>query len=224
MLDAHQCRSHMWLTRPRRSTGAPTSARRTRSWSLGHLPEVMDRDRAGRSRGARAQGLDHGHVPDPPHRAVSDAGSSEAASWCWAARRRLAQLATLLASGRRAGRLVAGRARSTEPKLPRRRGSDRWFRRRRRPGALACERSRSRAVVDATHPFADQIIERRLSRPAAQSACRCSRLDRPAWTSAPGDRWHRVVSLGSRAVRAPKLGRRVLADHRAAGRGGVQPA
>jgi precorrin-6A/cobalt-precorrin-6A reductase len=66
-----------------------------------------------------------------------------------------------------------------------------------------------RAVVDATHPFAQRI-----SASAAQ-ACRTAgvpllRLERPGWIARPGDRWHRVATLQDAAARIPSLGARVL--------------
>jgi precorrin-6A/cobalt-precorrin-6A reductase len=64
------------------------------------------------------------------------------------------------------------------------------------------------AVVDATHPFAEQISE------AAVIGCQEAgvpllRLDRPAWTERPGDRWHRVPDLAAAVDLAPRLGRRI---------------
>jgi precorrin-6A/cobalt-precorrin-6A reductase len=65
------------------------------------------------------------------------------------------------------------------------------------------------AVIDATHPFAEQISA------SAVTACRATgtpllRLDRPPWTEQPGDRWHRVDDLGAAATLAVRLGRRVF--------------
>jgi precorrin-6A/cobalt-precorrin-6A reductase len=65
------------------------------------------------------------------------------------------------------------------------------------------------AVVDATHPFAAQVSA------SAAEACAAThtpliRLDRPAWTAQPGDRWHRVTDLAEAAEVVPRLGRRVL--------------
>ncbi len=66
-----------------------------------------------------------------------------------------------------------------------------------------------RAVVDATHPFAERI--------GANAAAACPaagvpllRLARPGWTARPGDDWHRVPDLvgAARGVRA--LGRRAF--------------
>ena len=65
------------------------------------------------------------------------------------------------------------------------------------------------AVVDATHPFAQRISA------SAATACAAAgvplvRLERPAWTERPGDRWHRVPDLAAAAVLVPALGTRVL--------------
>lgn len=79
------------------------------------------------------------------------------------------------------------------------------------PEALAAwlRAERMPAVVDASHPFATQI--------AATAAAACTttgtpllRLERPAWTERPGDRWHRVGTLAEAAALVPQLGRRVL--------------
>ncbi|MGH8868923.1 MAG: cobalt-precorrin-6A reductase [Actinomycetes bacterium] len=63
-------------------------------------------------------------------------------------------------------------------------------------------------VVDATHPFAEQI-----SRHAVAAALRAEgtpllRLQRPGWTAGPGDDWHRVGDLGAAAALTPTLGSR----------------
>jgi precorrin-6A/cobalt-precorrin-6A reductase len=73
------------------------------------------------------------------------------------------------------------------------------------------------AVVDATHPFADQISA------SAAEACASAqvpllRIDRTGWSEATGDRWHRVDSMAEAAMLAPKIGRRVFL---AIGRQGV---
>lgn len=66
-----------------------------------------------------------------------------------------------------------------------------------------------RAVVDATHPFAERI-----SASAAQACPRAGvpllRLERPGWTRRPGDRWEWVDDLDQAAAAIPGLGRRVL--------------
>jgi precorrin-6A/cobalt-precorrin-6A reductase len=65
------------------------------------------------------------------------------------------------------------------------------------------------AVVDATHPFAEQITASVVA--ASRSAgVPLLRLDRPGWTARPGDRWHRVDSLEAAAEAAGRLGRRVF--------------
>jgi precorrin-6A/cobalt-precorrin-6A reductase len=66
-----------------------------------------------------------------------------------------------------------------------------------------------RAVVDATHPFAQQMSAH------AVEACTVAgvpllRLQRPGWTAGPGDRWTRVASLAAAAEALPLLGSRVL--------------
>jgi precorrin-6A/cobalt-precorrin-6A reductase len=77
------------------------------------------------------------------------------------------------------------------------------------PDALASWLGASgvRAVVDATHPFAERISA------SAAAACGAAgvpliRLERPGWTERPGDRWTRVADLGQAA--ALTGGRRVL--------------
>jgi precorrin-6A/cobalt-precorrin-6A reductase len=64
-------------------------------------------------------------------------------------------------------------------------------------------------LVDATHPFAEQI-----SANAAAAAAITGRpllvLRRPGWTEQPGDDWHRVPSLEAAATLLPRLGRRVF--------------
>jgi precorrin-6A/cobalt-precorrin-6A reductase len=64
-------------------------------------------------------------------------------------------------------------------------------------------------VVDASHPFAEQI-----SRHAA-TACRAAgvprlRLLRPTWPKQPGDRWHEVDDLAAAAALLPQIGRRAF--------------
>jgi precorrin-6A/cobalt-precorrin-6A reductase len=66
-----------------------------------------------------------------------------------------------------------------------------------------------RAVIDATHPFAERISA------SAARACPAAgvpllRLARPGWTPRPGDDWHRVGGLAAAAALAPRLGRRAL--------------
>jgi precorrin-6A/cobalt-precorrin-6A reductase len=66
-----------------------------------------------------------------------------------------------------------------------------------------------RAVVDATHPFAERISA------SAQTASRAAavpllRLERPGWTERPGDRWQWVDDLDGAATAISGRGRRVL--------------
>lgn len=68
---------------------------------------------------------------------------------------------------------------------------------------------RPAVLIDATHPFATRIT------PAAIAAARAAavpylRLERPAWTAGPGDRWHEVLGLEAALALLPSLGRRVL--------------
>ena len=64
-------------------------------------------------------------------------------------------------------------------------------------------------LVDATHPFADQI-----SQNAAQAAIRAGvqrlLLDRPSWDAVPGDRWLRVASEAEAASTLQGLAERVF--------------
>jgi precorrin-6A/cobalt-precorrin-6A reductase len=64
------------------------------------------------------------------------------------------------------------------------------------------------ALIDATHPFADQIS--RHARLAAE-ACGVARLvlRRPAWVRLPEDRWIEVSDHAAAAAALPGLGRRV---------------
>jgi precorrin-6A/cobalt-precorrin-6A reductase len=66
-----------------------------------------------------------------------------------------------------------------------------------------------RAVIDATHPFAERISA------SARRACPAAgvpllRLERAPWRPRPGDDWHRVADLAAAAALAPQLGRRAL--------------
>jgi precorrin-6A/cobalt-precorrin-6A reductase len=66
-----------------------------------------------------------------------------------------------------------------------------------------------RAVVDATHPFAERISA------AAARACPAAgvpllRLERPGWQERDGDDWHWVDTLDQAAALLPRLGRRAL--------------
>jgi precorrin-6A/cobalt-precorrin-6A reductase len=64
-------------------------------------------------------------------------------------------------------------------------------------------------VVDATHPFADQITEHAVLASEA-SGVPLVVLRRPGWTEGRGDRWHRVPDAPSAAALLPGLGRRVF--------------
>jgi precorrin-6A/cobalt-precorrin-6A reductase len=66
-----------------------------------------------------------------------------------------------------------------------------------------------RAVVDATHPFAERISAS-AARACAAAGVPLLRLERPPWTARPGDRWHRVAGLAEAARLAPRLGARAL--------------
>lgn len=78
------------------------------------------------------------------------------------------------------------------------------------PDGLAryLEEGRFRALIDATHPFAGVI-----SQHAKEAARRCRlpliRLERPAWTPEPGERWTEVPDNDA-ALRALPRGARVL--------------
>jgi precorrin-6A/cobalt-precorrin-6A reductase len=66
-----------------------------------------------------------------------------------------------------------------------------------------------RAVVDATHPFAERISA------SAVKACALAgvpllRLERPGWSERPGDDWHWVEDLDRAAAALLALGERVL--------------
>ncbi len=72
---------------------------------------------------------------------------------------------------------------------------------------LAAERVR--AVVDATHPFAERISA------SADAACEAAqvpllRLQRPGWTAGEGDDWHWVDDLAHAAALLPQVGRRAF--------------
>jgi len=66
-----------------------------------------------------------------------------------------------------------------------------------------------RAVVDATHPFAERISA------SAARACPAAgvpllRLERPGWREREGDDWRWVGALEEAAALLPRLGRRAL--------------
>lgn len=60
-------------------------------------------------------------------------------------------------------------------------------------------------VVDASHPFAQQISRQALAA-AASVGCRYLRLERQAWRATPGDRWHRVADLEAGLTKLRQLG------------------
>jgi precorrin-6A/cobalt-precorrin-6A reductase len=69
--------------------------------------------------------------------------------------------------------------------------------------------SKIRAVVDATHPFAERISA------SGVEACRNAgvpllRLERPGWTERPGDRWTWVDDLDGAAAAVDELGTRAF--------------
>ncbi|WP_036726990.1 cobalt-precorrin-6A reductase [Patulibacter minatonensis] len=74
-----------------------------------------------------------------------------------------------------------------------------------------------RAVVDATHPFAERISQGTADACAATGTPLVA-LRRPGWTPGPGDDWHDADDLADAAARVEGLGRRVLL---ATGRQGV---
>lgn len=64
-------------------------------------------------------------------------------------------------------------------------------------------------LVDATHPFADQISANAAAAAAAAGVPRLL-LQRPRWEETPGDRWVRVGSVDAAAAALPRLARRVF--------------
>lgn len=79
------------------------------------------------------------------------------------------------------------------------------------PDAMArwLAENRVRAVVDATHPFAERIGT------SAVTACASAgvpllRLRRPGWQAGPSDRWHWVDSLDAAAGAVATLGERAF--------------
>jgi precorrin-6A/cobalt-precorrin-6A reductase len=79
------------------------------------------------------------------------------------------------------------------------------------PGGLArwLREHEVRAVVDATHPFAERISAS-AARACPEAGVPLLRLERPGWTPRPGDDWHRVADLHAAAALAPPLGSRAL--------------
>lgn len=66
-----------------------------------------------------------------------------------------------------------------------------------------------RAVIDATHPFADTITTR-TARICAEERIPYLRLQRPDWTPNPGERWHVLPDYAALATLIPD-GARILA-------------
>lgn len=65
------------------------------------------------------------------------------------------------------------------------------------------------AVIDATHPYAQQI-SRMLRRVCAALRVPRLRLDRPVWQAQPGDDWRLVDDLDEALALATQLGRRIF--------------
>lgn len=61
------------------------------------------------------------------------------------------------------------------------------------------------AVVDATHPFADQISAN-AAKACAQAGVPLRVLTRPAWVAGPGDRWIGVADMDAAALALRDLG------------------
>ncbi|QRP48033.1 cobalt-precorrin-6A reductase [Amycolatopsis sp. FDAARGOS 1241] len=66
-----------------------------------------------------------------------------------------------------------------------------------------------RAVVDATHPFAERIGTNAFAA-AEKAGVPLLRLARPGWQAGDGDRWHWAADLTEAAELLPGLGERVL--------------
>lgn len=64
-------------------------------------------------------------------------------------------------------------------------------------------------LIDATHPYAERIRSSAV-RAAEATGVPHLRLERPGWTSGPGDRWHRVPHLAAAADLVPRLGGRAF--------------
>jgi precorrin-6A/cobalt-precorrin-6A reductase len=65
------------------------------------------------------------------------------------------------------------------------------------------------AIVDATHPFAAGMSSHAAAA-AAATGVPLLMLQRPGWTAAPGDRWHRVPDMAAAADTVPTVGNRVF--------------
>ena len=66
-----------------------------------------------------------------------------------------------------------------------------------------------KAVVDATHPFAEHIGTN-AAKAAESTQTPLLRLARPGWQPEPGDVWHWADDLADAARRLPELGKRVF--------------
>ncbi|MGH3950914.1 MAG: cobalt-precorrin-6A reductase [Pseudonocardiaceae bacterium] len=79
------------------------------------------------------------------------------------------------------------------------------------PDGLACwlTERHVRAVVDATHPFAEQISASSV-RAARAVGVPLVRLERPGWAPPPGADWHWVADLAEAATLVPSLGDRIF--------------
>ncbi|MFJ1761434.1 cobalt-precorrin-6A reductase [Amycolatopsis sp. NPDC088138] len=66
-----------------------------------------------------------------------------------------------------------------------------------------------RAVVDATHPFAERIGAN-AAKAAELTKIPLLRLARPGWQEHPGDLWHWADDLADAARKLPDLGKRVF--------------
>lgn len=67
----------------------------------------------------------------------------------------------------------------------------------------------TRAVVDATHPFAEGIA-RTAAEGCALAGTPLLRLQRPGWSAGPGDDWRWVDDLDAAAIAVTSLGTRVF--------------
>ncbi len=65
------------------------------------------------------------------------------------------------------------------------------------------------ALIDATHPFAEQMTRHAIEA-AARSGAPLLRLERPAWDSVPGDRWIDVEDVAAAARAVPTHGARAF--------------
>lgn len=66
-----------------------------------------------------------------------------------------------------------------------------------------------RAVVDATHPFAERIGANAATA-AESTGVPLLRLARPGWQESPGDTWHWADNLPQAAAELPDLGKRAF--------------